>query len=47
MDGRRTPPETSNFYCLPGRAGGFRILEFWPLKAAGGVADAAPGSVGH
>jgi DNA invertase Pin-like site-specific DNA recombinase len=22
MDGRRTPPETSNFYCLPGRAGG-------------------------
>lgn len=22
MDGRRPPPETSNFYCLPGRAGG-------------------------
>ena len=22
MDGRRPPPEMSNFYCLPGRAGG-------------------------
>ena len=25
MDGRRPPPETSNFYCLPGRAGGSPI----------------------
>ncbi len=22
MDSREIPPETSNFYCLPGRAGG-------------------------
>ena len=22
MDSRGTPPEMSNFYCLPGRAGG-------------------------
>jgi hypothetical protein len=26
MDSRGIPPETSNFYCLPGRAGGFPIL---------------------
>ena len=25
MDGRRPPPEMSNFYCLPGRAGGTPI----------------------
>ena len=34
MDSRGTPPETSNFYCLPGRAGGTPIaldLEGLPL----------------
>ena len=26
MDGRRTPPEMSNCYCLPGRAGGTPVV---------------------
>ena len=29
MDGRRPPPEMSNFYCLPGRAGGTPICIRW------------------
>jgi hypothetical protein len=36
VDGPRTPPETSNFYCLPGRAGGTPIvLATKPVKAGG------------
>jgi hypothetical protein len=26
MDSLGTPPETSNFYCLPGRAGGTLVV---------------------
>ena len=37
MDGRRPPPETSNFYCLPGRAGGFPMVlkTWWYLEQQG------------
>jgi hypothetical protein len=31
MDSRGIPPETSNFYCLPGRAGGSPNLLAKPL----------------
>ena len=34
MDNRELPPQTSNFYCLPGRAGGSPII-----LAAKGIAD--------
>ena len=37
MDSRGTPPEMSNFYCLPGRAGGTPILlaSLRPVRIAG------------
>ena len=43
MDGRRTPPETSNFYCLPGRAGGTPIVLAEPRSIWGG--DAGVGGI--
>ena len=36
MDGWRPPPETSNFYCLPGRAGGTPMV----LEINGSARDA-------
>ena len=39
MDGRRPPPEMSNFYCLPGRAGGTPMVL---VNSFGSVASSIP-----
>jgi hypothetical protein len=35
MESRAIPPETSNFYCLPGRAGGTPIVLVWAARPGG------------